>query len=84
MPRIAEFDGVIILLYYDDHHPPHVHVRYGSHQALMQIDPASIAAGALPRRVEQQVLAWATRRMAALQANWDRAQRHQPLEWIDP
>jgi hypothetical protein len=57
MPRIAEFDGVIILMYYDDHQPPHFHVRYGSDQALIHIDPTTLAAGKLLRRVEQRVIA---------------------------
>jgi hypothetical protein len=83
MPRIAEFDGIIILMYYDDHQPPHFHARYGTDQALIHINPATIAAGKLPRRVEQQVIGWANRRLAELEANWDRAQYHQPLEWID-
>lgn len=84
MPRIAEFDGIIILMYYDDHHPPHFHARYGGDQALIHIDPTLIAAGQLPCRVAHQVIGWANRRTTELQANWDRAQHHQPLEWIDP
>lgn len=84
MPRISAFDGIIILMFYADHQPPHFHVRYGEHQALVHISPAQIGQGSLPARVERRVLEWAQKRKAELEANWDRAQANLPLEWIDP
>lgn len=71
-------------MYYADHLPPHFHVRYGEHQALVHIVPAQIGQGSLPGRVERRVLVWAQKRKAELEANWDRAQVNLPLEWIDP
>ena len=29
MPEISRFYGIVISMYYDDHNPPHFHVRYG-------------------------------------------------------
>jgi hypothetical protein len=29
MPEISRFFGMVILMYYNDHPPPHFHVRYG-------------------------------------------------------
>jgi Domain of unknown function (DUF4160) len=84
VPRISAFDGMIILMFYSDHLPPHFHVRYGEHMALVHISPAQIGEGSLPRRIERQVLAWAKQREVELQANWDRAQANLPLEWIEP
>jgi hypothetical protein len=84
MPRICAFDGIILLMFYDDHSPPHFHARYGEHQALVHIAPPSIAEGRLPQRVERQVLAWTERRQAELLANWQRARAELPLQWIDP
>jgi hypothetical protein len=28
MPRISEFYGITILMFFGDHNPPHFHVRY--------------------------------------------------------
>ena len=28
MPEISRFLGIIITMYYNDHNPPHFHVRY--------------------------------------------------------
>lgn len=42
MPRISEFDGVVIVMYYDNHQPPHFHARYGGYQALVHINSAIV------------------------------------------
>jgi Protein of unknown function (DUF2442)/Domain of unknown function (DUF4160) len=42
---------MIILMFYNDHLPPHFHVRYGEHAALIHISPAQLGEGALPRRI---------------------------------
>ena len=36
MPEICRFLGMIIAMYYDDHAPPHFHVRYGSQKATIE------------------------------------------------
>jgi hypothetical protein len=37
MPRISEFYGLIIYMYYNDHLPPHFHAEYGEFEALYNI-----------------------------------------------
>ncbi len=37
MPELARFFGMIVTIFYDDHPPPHFHVRYGSHKAIIAI-----------------------------------------------
>jgi hypothetical protein len=34
MPELCRFFGIIITMFYDDHAPPHFHVRYGEHKAI--------------------------------------------------
>jgi hypothetical protein len=29
MPTISRFFGILIQMYFDDHNPPHFHVKYG-------------------------------------------------------
>ena len=38
MPELCRFLGMIITMYYDDHAPPHFHIRYGDYKAIMGID----------------------------------------------
>ena len=38
VPRISEFYGIVIALYYNDHAPPHVHVIYAETEGRLRID----------------------------------------------
>jgi hypothetical protein len=60
MPRISEFYGTAIYMYYRDHAPPHFHAIYGEHEATIEISTARIADGSLPRRALSFVADWAT------------------------
>jgi hypothetical protein len=44
MPEISRFFGIIIAMYYNDHPPPHFHVRYGQQKAIIEIQSLSILA----------------------------------------
>jgi hypothetical protein len=37
MPTISTFYGLVVLMFWDDHNPPHFHVRYAGSQALVGI-----------------------------------------------
>jgi hypothetical protein len=51
MPEISRFLGIIITMYYSEHPPPHFHVRYGEHKAVVSVDPPALIRGILPPRV---------------------------------
>ncbi|MEJ2210450.1 MAG: DUF4160 domain-containing protein [Anaerolineae bacterium] len=55
MPRISEFYGIVIAMFYDDHSPPHFHVYYGEYMALLTIEPIEVLRGWLPRRAQSLV-----------------------------
>lgn len=50
MPEISRFFGIIITMYYNDHAPPHFHIRYGQQKALIAIESLSILQGNLKPR----------------------------------
>ena len=84
MPRISEFFGIIIAMYYNDHAPPHFHARYGEHEALISIDTLATLRGSLPRRALALVLEWAAQHRGELADDWERARRGEPLAAIAP
>ncbi len=87
MPRISEFYGIFVYMYFRDtrqHHTPHVHVRYGEYKASFSIGTGELLAGRLGPRQARRVQEWIAARRAALDANWQRALRGEALEWIDP
>jgi len=47
MPEISRFYGIVILMYYDEHVPPHFHARYGEFQAVVGIEPLAILRGGI-------------------------------------
>lgn len=49
MPELSRFYGIIILMYHNDHNPPHFHVRYGGSTTLIGIDPITILRGTTAR-----------------------------------
>jgi hypothetical protein len=55
VPRISEFYGIVIEMYYGDHPPPHFHARYGGESAKMAIATGEVIAGSLPGRAHRLV-----------------------------
>jgi hypothetical protein len=49
MPRVSEFFGIAIYMYYNDHLPPHFHAEYGEHEAIYEIDTLDVTRGVLMR-----------------------------------
>jgi Domain of unknown function (DUF4160) len=84
MPQISRFFGIIILMYYDDHNPPHFHARYGSQECLIRINDLTVLEGNLPSRALKMVIEWAELHQDELIENWERAAQLQTLGNIDP
>ncbi|MBZ0265884.1 DUF4160 domain-containing protein [bacterium] len=84
MPEICRFYGIEIMLHYNDHNPPHFHVRYSGENAIVGISPIIILKGNLPPRCYGLVVEWATIYKQELLENWELAREHQPLKKIKP
>jgi hypothetical protein len=84
MPTISEFLGIYILMFYDDHAPPHFHARYGDHEALIRISPVGMLKGDLPPRALGLVLEWASIHQDKLMQDWTLASEKKQLKKIPP
>lgn len=84
MPEISRFFGIIISIYYNDHPPPHFHVRYGKQKAIVSIATLSVLEGKLSSRVFGLVQEWATLHQTELLENWERARENISLDKIEP
>ena len=69
MPRICEFFGITIFMYFNDHAPPHFHAEYGEFEALYVVDTIEVLRGGLPRRAHSMVVEWTTLHRLELKAN---------------
>jgi hypothetical protein len=83
VPRISEFYGISVLMFFGDHNPPHFHVRYSGHRARVSLD-GQILEGTLPRRAAKLVAEWAGLHASELERCWERAVNHEPPGTIEP
>ena len=84
MPELCRFLGIIITMYFNDHNPPHFHVRYGEHRAILRIQPLMVLDGSLPPRVPGLVMEWAGIKQQELLENWTLLAREGRLNPIAP
>jgi hypothetical protein len=84
VPRISEFYGIVIEMYYGDHPPPHFHARYGDHSAKVEIETGNVIAGELPGQALRLVREWTAEHRGELKANWNLAVRHDKPRAIEP
>ena len=84
MPTISTFYGLVILMFWDDHNPPHFHVRYGGDQAVVRIADLEIIEGDIPRRAQRLLLEWAELHQAELMENWELCRSLKPPKTVAP
>ena len=82
MPMIAIVDGVKILMFFNDHAPPHFHAVIGDDEVLISIRDLGTLEGSLSPAKLRRVLSWARDHQGALALNWIRCQDEQQPERI--
>ena len=50
LPRISEFLGIVIYMYFSEHNPPHFHAIYGQFEAEILVENRNVLKGKLPLR----------------------------------
>jgi hypothetical protein len=83
MPELSRFYGISISMQYNEHNPPHFHVKYGEYRATVTIQDG-IVDGSLPRRALNMVFEWLDIHQDELLDNWQRIENKIPLKTISP
>jgi len=76
MPEICRFLGIIITMYFDEHNPPHFHIKYNEYRASMEITTFNIIAGQLPAKVRGLVEEWGEVHQEELLQMWHSKEFH--------
>jgi len=84
VPEISRFLGVVVTMYFNDHHPPHFHVRHEAHRARIRIRPLGLLDGYLPPRVLGIVMEWAEVHIEELTRNSTTLATNGTFETIAP
>lgn len=59
VPEISRFFGIVVSMNYNDHPPPHFHVRYAEQKAIVAIQSPTLLEGELSPRALGLVMEWA-------------------------
>lgn len=87
MLELSRFFGIIIRMFAEidaPHHTPHFHAYYQDQVAVYGIDPIEAISGALPKRQQRLVEAWAELHQGELMADWNLLQSGRRPTPIDP
>ncbi|MGS0743037.1 DUF4160 domain-containing protein [Glaciimonas sp. GG7] len=84
MPTISAFYDLLIQMFFEDHSPPHFHVKYAQFKAVIDIKELVLIVGKLPRRALSLVLDWAQLHQNALLDDWQLCQDMQTPKPIAP
>lgn len=71
MPTIHILDSIKLLIYFDDHLPPHFHAIYNEYEELIEIHTLQTYRGELPRKQRKKVIVWAERNQDFLIQKWN-------------
>ena len=84
MPLISLFYGIRVMMYYDDHLPPHFHAEYNGEKAVIDILESRVVKGHLPSKQLKIILAWTVIHQDELMQNWELAKNKEVLTKIPP
>lgn len=76
MPEICRFLGMVISMYFDEHNPPHFHVRYNDYRAVISIRNCNLLDGHLPARVRGLIEEWVELHQEELLQMWESKDFH--------
>lgn len=84
MPELSRFFGLVILMYDNDHPPPHFHARYGAQRAIIDIRSLAVLEGGLSPRALGLVTEWPALHRGRAGRGLGTGRRHEPLPRIAP
>lgn len=86
MPRISEFFGIVIYMYWMDvqkHKAPHFHARYQGKEAVFTLLGECLS-GNLGNRANTLIQAWCEENSDAIQRAWECALNGKEVPWVKP
>ncbi|MBR6236048.1 MAG: DUF4160 domain-containing protein [Spirochaetales bacterium] len=84
MPELSRFYGIVIRLYLEEkeHNPPHIHAKYGSNAATINIENGEVLSGNLPVNAKSLVKKWVLLHSKEIKEIWETQEfrKIKPLE----
>lgn len=86
VPRISEFFGITIYMYWYDfqkHNIPHFHARYAGREAVYDLS-GNLLEGDVGQRAHRLIEEWTGERKTELQNAWKQAMEGKEVPWVSP
>jgi len=86
MPRISEFFGIVVYMYWFDvkrHKAPHIHVKFQNNWAIFDLK-GNVLAGDIGKRANRLTKEFVNERSSELEDAWSKAIKGDSLPWIKP
>lgn len=84
MPEISRFYGISIMIYPQDHNPPHFHARYGEDVGVIELNSPRLTEGYLPPKALGLVLEWAELHEKEILTAWNLMRSGKSPSKIEP
>lgn len=86
MPRISEFFGIIVYMYWMDiqkHRKPHFHVRFKGNEAVFDLSGKCLT-GNVGDRANHLISEWCAENRKAIKQAWECAVNGKEIPWVRP
>jgi len=86
LPRISEFFGIVVFMYWFDeqkHRMPHFHARFGGDEAVFDL-AGNCLEGDLGVRATRLIREWCAERQTQLREAWQAAAAGKDIPWVAP
>jgi Domain of unknown function (DUF4160) len=80
MPTIAIVDGVALMIYPNDHNPPHFHAKFAEHRCKISIVTGDVISGKLPAAKLNAIQAWLYIHRAEVTFAWNELQNARSID----
>ena len=84
MVELCRFNNIIIRMFYEDHAPPHFHVKYNEHAAQFSVNDGELLNGNLPARQLKLTQAWWILRELEVKEAWNKVANNMDPGKIEP
>jgi hypothetical protein len=83
MPIISRFFGIVIFMFWREHHPAHFHAKYGDDEIVVEIESGKVS-GTMTKRALALVQEWRELHKEDLLREWELAEQKKALFPIKP
>jgi len=83
MPIVSNFFGIIIYMYWREHHPAHFHAKYGNDEIIVEIETGKVTGKMSPKAISL-IQEWRELFKKELLLDWNLAEERKNLKRIKP